>query len=129
MIITSACRGVALATSKPNLDQSYFAEAVLIISMAQQLVPNTSGHREFDLAQLITSSSLLISIPPEGVGCTSPGKAGSPPEAGIREEFWIFEESLIIRVLTKFPFGGFRGPYCHFNAPFLCAYKNPIKSI
>ena len=45
MMITSACRGVALATSNPNLEQSYFAEAVDIISMAQQLVANVSGHR------------------------------------------------------------------------------------
>src|SRR5258705_7792045 len=73
IMITSACLGVALATSKPNLDQSYFAEAVLIISMAQQLVPKTNGHNELDLAQLITLSSLLTKIPPEGVGCTSPG--------------------------------------------------------
>src|SRR6185436_6159100 len=67
MMITSACLGVALATSNPNLDQSYFAAAVDIISIAQQLVPNTNGHKEFDLAQLITSSSLLTSTPPEGV--------------------------------------------------------------
>src|ERR1700749_4407359 len=73
MMITSACRGVALATSNPNLDQSYFAAAVLIISIAQQLVPKTNGHKEFDRAQLITSSSLLTSIPPDGVGWTCPG--------------------------------------------------------
>src|ERR1043165_4370556 len=98
MMITSACRGVALATSKPNLDQSYLAAAVLIISMAQQLVPNTSGHREFDRAQLITSSSLLTSIPPEGVGWTSPGNAAPPPpEGGIEEESFLFGISLITR--------------------------------
>src|SRR6185436_1524404 len=83
MMITSACRGVALATSNPNLDQSYFAEAVLIISIAQQLVPNTKGHNEFERAQLITSSSLLSTIPPPAVGCTAPGKIArslsSPP--------------------------------------------------
>jgi hypothetical protein len=39
------------------------AEAVDIISIAQQLVPNTSGHNEFERAQLITSSSLLTNIP------------------------------------------------------------------
>src|SRR4249920_3849709 len=73
IIITSACLGVALATSNPNRDQSYFAEAVLIISIAQQLVPKTSGHNEFDRAQLMTSSIAVINMPPEGVGCTSPG--------------------------------------------------------
>src|SRR5580658_392163 len=74
MMITSACLGVALATSNPNLDQSYLAEAVDIISMAQQLVPNTRGQRELDRAQLITSSILLTRMPPPAVGCTSPGK-------------------------------------------------------
>src|SRR4030095_3348112 len=73
MIITSACLGVARAPSNPNLDQSYFADAVLIISIAQQLVPKTSGHNEFDRAQLMTSSTAVINMPPEGVGWTSPG--------------------------------------------------------
>src|SRR6266478_591573 len=83
MIITSACRGVALATSNPNLLQSYFAEAVLIISMAQQLVPKTNGHKELLRAQLITSSNLLINTPPVGVLCTSPGNdvPSRPPPA------------------------------------------------
>src|SRR6185295_15021574 len=67
MIITSAWRGVALATSNTNLDQSYFAEAVDIISIAQQLVPNTNGHNELERAQFITSSSLLINMPPPAV--------------------------------------------------------------
>ena len=49
---------------KTKSDQSYFAAAVLIISIAQQLVPNTNGHNELDLAQLITSSSLLNNTPP-----------------------------------------------------------------
>src|SRR5580704_14065286 len=74
MMMTSACLGVALATSNPNRDQSYFAAAVDIISMAQQDVPNTSGQREFDRAQLITSSNFVTRIPPPAVGCTSPGK-------------------------------------------------------
>src|SRR5579863_9402171 len=73
MMITSACLGVALATSKPNRDQSYFAAAVDIISMAQQDVPNTNGQSELDRAQLITSSSFVTRIPPPAVGCTSPG--------------------------------------------------------
>jgi hypothetical protein len=67
MMITSACRGVARATSKPNLDQSYLAEAVDIISIAQQLVPNVSGHRELLLAQLITSAMAPVMMPPVGV--------------------------------------------------------------
>src|SRR6185436_16083058 len=73
MMITSACLGVALATSKPNLDQSYFAAAVDIISIAQQLVPNTNGQSELLLAQLITSSSVPVNIPPPGDSCTCPG--------------------------------------------------------
>ena len=43
IIMTSAWRGVARATSKPNRDQSYLAEAALIISIAQQLVPEHEG--------------------------------------------------------------------------------------
>jgi hypothetical protein len=66
MIITSACRGVALATTNPKRLQSYLAEAALIISMAQQLVPNTKGHKELLLAQLITSSSFVTKTPPVG---------------------------------------------------------------
>src|SRR5436190_12783836 len=77
MMITSACLGVALATSNPNRDQSYLAAAVDIISMAQQLVPKTSGQSEFERAQLITSSSLLITMPPPAVGCTSPGNGSA----------------------------------------------------
>ena len=52
MMITSACLGVALATSNPNLEKSYFDDAVLIISIPQQLVANVSGHKELDLAQI-----------------------------------------------------------------------------
>lgn len=74
MMITSACLGEALATSNPNLEKSYLAEAVAIISMPQQLVANVSGHKEFDLAQLMTSSSLLSTMPPPGNSCTWPGK-------------------------------------------------------
>src|SRR5678815_3856128 len=68
MMITSACLGVALATSKPNRLQSYLAEAVLIISIAQQLVPKTKGHKELLRAQFTTSSRLLRRTPPDGVG-------------------------------------------------------------
>ena len=73
IIITSACRGEALATSKPNLEKSYFAEATAIISIPQQLVANVKGHSEFERAQLIRSSILLNTIPPPGVSCTCPG--------------------------------------------------------
>jgi hypothetical protein len=67
MMITSACLGVALATSKPNREQSYFAEAVDFISMAQQLVPKVSGQSELLLAQLITSAIAPVMMPPVGV--------------------------------------------------------------
>ena len=66
-MITSACLGVALATSKPNLEKSYLADATAIISIPQQLVANVSGQSELDLAQLITSSNLLKTIPPPAV--------------------------------------------------------------
>ena len=74
MIITSACLGVALATSNPNLEKSYLADAVDIISIPQQLVAKVNGQSELDLAQLIRLSSLLKAIPPPGRSCTSPGK-------------------------------------------------------
>src|SRR5687768_11696283 len=95
--MTSACRGVALATSKPKRDQSYLADAVDIISMAQQLVPKTSGQREFDRAQLMTSSSLLTTIPPPAVGCTSPGKGVGCSLSGM---FSSIVNSFVQHVLT-----------------------------
>src|SRR6266496_6757220 len=73
IIITSAWRGVARATSHPKRLQSYFAPAVLIISMAQQLVPKTKGHNELERAQFTTSSSWLIKIPPPAVSILCPG--------------------------------------------------------
>src|SRR4051812_47248932 len=78
IIITSACLGLARATSKPNLLQSYFADAALIISIAQQLVPNTKGHNELERAQFSTSSKEETNTPPPGVCTTVPGKAAPP---------------------------------------------------
>src|SRR3954468_20093339 len=75
IMITSACRGVALATSKPKREKSYLAEATLIISMPQQEVAKVSGHNEFDLAQFITSWIFAATIPPPGVSITWPGKS------------------------------------------------------
>src|ERR1043165_1676411 len=79
IIITSAWRGVARVTSKPNLEKSYLAEANDIISIPQQLVANVKGHKELERAQLITSSSLLNTTPPPAVSWICPGKldAGS----------------------------------------------------
>src|SRR5436190_20672278 len=73
IIIKSAWRGVARATAHPNRLQSYFAPAVLIISMAQQLVPKTNGQRELERAQFTTSSSWLIKMPPPAVSILWPG--------------------------------------------------------
>src|SRR5664279_922127 len=98
IIITSACRGEALATSKPNREKSYLAAATDIISIPQQLVAKVSGHNELERAQLITSSNLLNTIPPPGVSCICPGKEASPkspPEEGTFEVFTLFEVSLI----------------------------------
>src|SRR6187549_4067319 len=78
IMITSACRGEALATSKPNLEKSYFAEATAINSIPQQLVANVRGQSELERAQLITSSNLLNTIPPPGVSCIWPGKEEAP---------------------------------------------------
>src|SRR5829696_2020966 len=64
MMITSACLGVALATSKPNLEKSYLEDATDIISIPQQLVANVSGHREFERAQLTISLNVLTIMPP-----------------------------------------------------------------
>src|SRR6185369_9223379 len=75
IIITSAWRGVARATSNPNLEKSYFADATDIISIPQQLVAKVKGHRELERAQLITSSSLLKTTPPPGVSWILPGKS------------------------------------------------------
>src|SRR5258708_5835876 len=82
IIITSACRGVARATSKPNLEKSYLEEAVDIISIPQQLVANVSGHKELERAQLIRLSKLLITIPPPGTWCISPGNSDCPGVPG-----------------------------------------------
>ncbi len=73
MMIRSACRGVALVTSKPKREKSYLADAADIISIAQQLVPKTNGQSELLRAQLITSSNGPSITPPPGVSCTVPG--------------------------------------------------------
>ena len=51
IMMTSACRGEALATSKPNLEKSYLAAATDIISIPQQLVAKVNGHKELERAQ------------------------------------------------------------------------------
>lgn len=99
IMITSAWRGVALATSKPKREKSYLAEAVAIISIPQQLVAKVSGHKELALAQLIRSSSLLnaTSVPP--TLCTWPGNEASPkspPGEGTFKESALFEKLLLI---------------------------------
>src|SRR5688572_13396597 len=75
MMMTSACRGVALATSKPNREKSYLEEAVLIISIPQQEVANVRGQRELERAQLITSWRVEVRNPPPGPSTTCPGKS------------------------------------------------------
>src|SRR5215213_10225865 len=64
IIITSACRGVALATSKPKREKSYLEDATLIISMPQHEVANVSGQRELERAQFMTSCMVEEIIPP-----------------------------------------------------------------
>src|SRR3954468_22804213 len=74
IMITSACRGVARATSKPKREKSYFADATDIISIPQQLVANVRGHKELERAQLIISSSFVVTTSTPPTGCTWPGK-------------------------------------------------------
>src|SRR4051794_11044122 len=59
-IITSACRGLALNVSAPNLERSLRAETVFIISMAQHARPNVAGQRLDFRAQLTIASSLTV---------------------------------------------------------------------
>jgi hypothetical protein len=46
--------------------------------MPQQLVAKDNGHKELLLAQLITLSKVLTTIPPPGVSWIIPGKGGLP---------------------------------------------------
>src|SRR5882672_8545493 len=98
MMITSACRGVALATSNPKREKSYFAEATAIISIPQQLVANVSGHKELERAQLINSSNLLSTMPPPGRSCVSPGNEG---EIGVVEDSFCLLFSIFIRNIVN----------------------------
>jgi hypothetical protein len=50
-------------TSDPNREMSNRGEAVAIISIAQHEIPIGIGHREFFLAQLITSSRRVVKNP------------------------------------------------------------------
>src|SRR5688572_25047185 len=59
-IITSAWRGDARNVSAPNLDRSFLAETVFIISIAQQARPKVAGQRLDFRAQLTTASSLTV---------------------------------------------------------------------
>src|SRR5215208_7503216 len=59
-ISTSACRGEKLMRSIPNRARSNRLAAVAMNSMAQQAVPNGIGHSEFERAQLVRKSSLVV---------------------------------------------------------------------
>src|SRR4030095_11832863 len=59
-IITSACLGDARKVSAPNLERSFRAETVFIISIAQHARPNVAGHRLLLRAQFTTASSLTV---------------------------------------------------------------------
>src|SRR4030095_2829506 len=59
-IITSACLGLALNVSAPNLERSFRDDTVFIISIAQHARPNVAGHRLDLRAQLTTASSLTV---------------------------------------------------------------------
>src|SRR3954462_5994518 len=59
-IITSACLGLALNVSAPNLDRSFRDETVFVISIAQHARPNGAGHKLDLRAQLTMASSLTV---------------------------------------------------------------------
>ena len=97
IIITSACLGEARATSKPKREKSYLAPATAMYSIPQQLVAKVNGHNELDRAQLITSSSLLSTIPPPAVSCICPGNEASRlPAAGALEACELFISLLML---------------------------------
>src|SRR3954471_7092078 len=81
IIITSAWRGVARATSKPKREKSYFEEATDIISIPQQLVAKVSGHKELERAQLTMSLKELMRMPPPGRSSAWPGNGSFPWDA------------------------------------------------
>jgi hypothetical protein len=78
------------------------AAATDIISIPQQLVAKVSGHKEFDLAQLMTSSSLLSTIPPPGISWISPGKDPPLPPKGGFEDSELFGVLFIYLVVIFF---------------------------
>src|SRR5215216_6749260 len=59
-ISTSAWRGEKLCRSMPNRAMSNRLAAVAMYSMAQQAVPNGMGQSEFERAQLVRKSSLVV---------------------------------------------------------------------
>src|SRR3954452_14432360 len=59
-ISTSACRGEKLMRSIPKRARSNRLAAVAMNSMAQQAVPKGIGHSEFERAQLVRKSSLVV---------------------------------------------------------------------
>ena len=75
-------------------EKSYLAEATAINSIPQQLVAKVSGQSELERAQLITSSSLLNTMPPPGVSCIWPGKEApsKPPPEGEASVALLFKE-------------------------------------
>src|SRR5688500_4229577 len=97
IIMTSACLGVARATSKPKRLQSYFADAVLIISIAQQLVTKTKGQSEFERDQFKTSSNFETKIPPPGVCVMLPGKGAGLSVSVMSISELLFYEHIGIR--------------------------------
>src|SRR5260221_13604766 len=59
-ISTSAWRGEKLIRSIPKRARSKRPAAVAMNSMAQQAVPNGIGQREFERAQLVRKSSVVV---------------------------------------------------------------------
>src|ERR1051325_4837169 len=59
-ISTSAWRGEKLIRSMPKRARSNRPAAVAMNSMAQQAVPNGIGQREFERAQLVRKSSVVV---------------------------------------------------------------------
>src|SRR5437899_3350922 len=80
-ISTSAWRGEKLIRSMPKRARSNRPAAVAMNSMAQQAVPKGIGQSEFDRAQLVRKSSVVVTK--FGETPDSSAASGGPPAAGV----------------------------------------------
>src|ERR1044071_7211573 len=98
-ISTSACRGEKLIRSIPKRTRSNRPAAVAMNSMAQQAVPNGIGQREFDRAQLVRKSSVVVTK----FGETPDSSAGSAdgPAGGVLNPIGALHASRRTRIRPR----------------------------